>query len=247
MINYLRADLKRIYMRIPRLIALLVVYAALIAMLCFSVDEEWNGINFVVTLSQFSIALPVLLGVIELVSVYADDFKAKTMQIAIGIGIKRRRVILVKLIEMAVLICTDLLFLALVALIVGGGILHAGLQAEQYVDTAVLILDVWMKIVGYSSISMILMFFMQSTGMATLVYIALSSTVVYRLSSMLLEAKWIAPLHLGRYTITALLNIFHSQLVLGNFHIASLIGILIYVGLGFGITVFLFKGRELEF
>ncbi|MGL6269561.1 MAG: hypothetical protein ACRC2O_16625, partial [Chitinophagaceae bacterium] len=86
------------------------IYAILIIVLVIASKGQWNAVTFVLAVEQYIEFLPVLIGLVELISVFTEDFKAKTMQVAIGIGSPRYRIVLSKLIEMMLLVLVDLMF-----------------------------------------------------------------------------------------------------------------------------------------
>jgi len=244
--NYVLADLKRIIKRLPRIIVMAIIYAALLAVIYAAYKNLWTSITFVLYVEQYIAVLTTGLGLVELITVYADDFKAKTMQVAIGIGIPRRVVVLCKVIEAAVLTLIDLLLFALVAF-AAGAVLHAGLETDQITEILISLLKVWLSVVSYVNLAMILMFFTQSTGPGTLLYLALSMGILNMLVSLLAGIEEIEFLHLDNYMLTTFIKTFTTRLMIGNFSAGALIGILVYIAIGYFLTVFLFRKRELEF
>ncbi|MCI2049769.1 MAG: hypothetical protein LKJ76_08650 [Lachnospiraceae bacterium] len=245
--NYISADLKRICRRIPRAIVLASVYVILILIVVLSAGQNtWNSVTFTLIVEQYIAALTVIFGIIELISVYSDDFKAKTMQVAIGTGLQRDRVVFSKYTELLVLTFADLVLFAAAALI-SAAVVKTGYSADQAMEISVLCFKVWLSIAGYSSLSMILIFFTQATGLATLLYLGLAAKIVSALLSLLTDLDAIQFLHLNRLLLSTMLDTFGSRLVLNNFNVPSFIGILVYIGIGYAATVFLFRKRELEF
>ena len=56
---------------------------------------------YVAKATSFLSFFPLIIGVFVFLSVYADDFKCRSMQVAIGYGMPRGRIILAKLLESA--------------------------------------------------------------------------------------------------------------------------------------------------
>ena len=246
MIGYLCADLKRIAVRIPRWIVLLVLYGILVAILVFSHNEETTSVVFITMVEQYIRVLTVFLGLVELISIYSDDFKARTMQVAIGIGVSRRAVILCKFLELLLYAFIDLAAFGLIALVVSL-IQRIGLHSAQIVEMFTMLFNVWVSIAGYISLSMIVLFFMQATGIGTLLYLALSTGTVSSLLSLLTGLDAVKRFHLDQYTLTSLLKASGTQLLLGNIHWAAFLGVALYIALGYNRTSALFRRRELEF
>ena len=71
MTNYISADLKRIFKRVPRLIVLAAVYAGFIIYLAASGAGKGRGSDYISLSNQYlANMLPLLFGVIELISVF---------------------------------------------------------------------------------------------------------------------------------------------------------------------------------
>ncbi|MGL4284045.1 MAG: hypothetical protein ACRCSI_10700, partial [Eubacterium aggregans] len=94
--------------------------------------------------------LTVMIGLVELLSVFSDDFKAKTMQVAIGLGIFRWCIVLCKLIEVMVLVLADLLIFALVVFI-AAPFVRVAPNVQQVLEMMGNLFGVWLGIIGFSS------------------------------------------------------------------------------------------------
>lgn len=247
MFNYLIADLRRIALRIPHALALIGIYAILVIMLIFGFNSEgWNSVSLVTMTIQYINFLTILLGLVELNAVFSDDFKTKTIQVAIGIGISRWRVILTKFLELAILVFVDIVVVLFIA-IVCGGFMNAFPTYSQIVEIWSQLFSVWLGILGYMSLTMIIIFLMQGTGIATILYLALSSGIFNMVIGLLSSFEIFESLHLQKYTLTSLLGMFGSQLTLGSFNFSMFIGIIFYIAIGYGMAVAIFRKRELDF
>lgn len=246
MLNYIRADLKRIFTRVPRLVVLFLCYAGLAAIILVLHNEQWNSVVFTSGVEQYIKFLTAGLGLLELISVYSDDFRAKTMQVAIGIGIPRRNVVICKITEVGILVLADLLLFGAIMFTMGG-ILKSDINADQTMELIAYLVKTWISILSYMSLSMILLFFTQSSGPGTLLYVGLSIGLLKGLFELLAGIDAIQFLHLNTYTLSALLNTFGTRLLVGIFHVPSFFGILVYFAAGNLLTIFLFQKRELEF
>lgn len=246
MFNYILADLKRIALRIPRALVMVAIYAILIIVLVIASKGQWNAVTFVLAVEQYIEFLPVLIGLVELISVFTEDFKAKTMQVAIGIGIPRYRIVLSKLIEMMLLVLVDLMFVFVIALITGA-IMQVWPDGQQLMAILGNLFGTWMGAMAYASLTMILIFFTQGMGIATLLYLAFCGKIVYTLLDIIFSIEIITSLHLQRFTLTAMIQLFNSKILLGTFSTATFLGILLYIVLGYLGAVAVFNRRELDF
>ncbi len=247
MINYLYADLRRVLTRIPRLFVLLPVYILLSVI--FIIAKNTNGLDSVVfmsTFGQYMDIIPIVVGITELVSIFSSDFKAKTMQVAIGIGIPRRRIVLSKLLEVIIIILIDTLIIGIIS--VGtGAFLGIELNSEQFMEIFARLLTFWLKICCFIDISMILIFNMQSTGIAIVFYMFCAPGFIRSILKLLLELDFLKPLYLSNALPSSLFETFQTRMVLGNISIGHFIGIAIYIVAAYFITVLTFKKRELDF
>lgn len=246
MANYIIADLKRISVRIPRLIALAAVYAVLVLLIFLSDRSALTSVTFVLFVGQYISYLPVILGTLALLAVYGDDFKARTMQVAIGIGITRSKVVICKLIEMMIVVLIDIFVLTAVVGI-SAAVLDMALTGEQVMEITAQLFTMWISIIAYSSLAMILLFFTQAAGIAVLLYIALSAKIVSSIVAFPLEIDALLRFHLNRYLLTPFLMRFKTHLVLGSFDVPTFLGVVVYIVAGVGIAIALFRKRELEF
>ena len=95
--NYVMTDFRRIGKRLPRILLVLAVYSILFIINLVTLTQgTLDSVNFVIMTESFIGGMPLMIGTIELIAVFSDDFKAKTMQVAIGIGIPRYKVVLSK-------------------------------------------------------------------------------------------------------------------------------------------------------
>ncbi len=94
--NYIKADFKRIFAKRIHCILIVLIYLAIaaLAVLKASNEETYMG-----TASMIAGTLPIYFGTIVFFAVFSDDAKARTMQVAIGRGLTRKKVIYAKIIE----------------------------------------------------------------------------------------------------------------------------------------------------
>lgn len=246
MSNYICADLKRILFRLPRIILTLLVYAVFAAVVAYTYYAQWSSINFVTNVQLYIEFLPILLGLVELIAVFADDFRAKTMQVAIGLGISRAKVVYSKLIEVVVLAAIDLAVLAVIILGVAS-YLEAGLSPAQSKELLIGLTMAGVTTISYISVTMILMFYNQSTGLGRILYLLLSAGMVSAVVSLIGVIEFLEPLNIESHTMSHYLSVTRARWIVGIFDVKAVIACLIYIAASTAITIFLFKKSELEF
>ena len=246
MIRYMKADFHRIFGRLSRNIALLVLFAALGAFL-YSVAEGSTPYELVETVTKMIniVGCPVF-GLVEYGVVYSDDLKAKTMQIAIGSGISRRRVVLTKWLEIMLLTALDLIIFLGVAFVVSM-LRGAVFSGEPLLDVLLLTAFSLLKLAGAAAVTGLLLFGTMNTGLSMVLFILSSTGILYFIVSGILTIGPLARLHLDSYLFTSLLEAAKSRAVIGTLSIRHLAGALCYLLIFYLLTCFLFRKVELEF
>lgn len=242
--NYMKADLRRIAKRIPRIVLLLLILA-LIVFLSYNNEVE-TPYDIMEGLKMFLKYSPLVLGAIEILYVFGDDFRGKTAQIAIGIGISRRKVILSKWLEMVILYAIDAILVLAAAFAtkaVCGSFFSFALAGELVILYLISILEL------ACFIGLVLAFFFTSQGitMGLLIFVLLESGGISSLLGYVFNLKWLLPLHLGNFTLTNCINVFRTRCLIGAFNPTAVCGIIIYILLGYLITYNIYKKLELEF
>ena len=248
MLRYIIADLKRILLRGPRTLALLFTYFfGIISMFGAHKSGNWNSVAMVSWMDQFTAIMLIMLGVIEIFAVYGDDFKAKSMQVAIGVGISRKKIVFSKMMEMVILVLVDIVVGVLIMIAFGCGVFHTEIRPEQVGEICAMYSAVWLYTMACASLAIVLAFVVQGTALSAILYLLFALGVVDGSIGALLNLKWIKELHLTQFQLTSLFDVFKARLILGTFRWGEFIGILIYLAIGFVATMLLFEKRELEF
>lgn len=245
--NYVKADIWRIVKRIPRMIAILIMNIVFaIVIIKASAGDSWNSVFFMgKMLTGFSI-IAWLCGIVEFISVFSDDFRAKTMQVAIGMGMKRRHVILTKWLDCMFLIISDMLLVCIVGLLTGAAT-GVRVNGEQLVDLLINVLGEILVSGAYYSLAMVLVFFMQSVLIPLIVYICLVVNLFHTILQYLFSLEAIRSWNLSKYLLTDASQLFVSRLTVGTFDVKALLLILAYIIIGYVLSSVVFRKKELEF
>jgi len=243
--NYIKADLYRI---IHKKIRWIILVAISIASSCAGLkacDNLFSAIEG--TMGNIAL-MAIVMGVAELMIVYGDDFKAKTMQIAIGTGLPRQKVVHAKWLEYMVVAAIDVIVYSLIALLVS--VIYVGTQGGF--DVKVFLITVimsWLEMTAYVGCVMFIMFVTQGTGMAVLVYLflILGPLINEFIIQKIVEMLNINRFHIESYFLYEMIDTVKARLILGEFSWANAFGILIYMMISFALASILFKKKELEF
>lgn len=245
--KYIRADLYRLWRRIPRLILLVIVVYLIGDMFRPGANQDSTILDLMDMFEEVLKYVPVYFGVIELMYVFGDDFIGKTAQIAIGTGVTRREVVFSKWIEIVINTAIDAVIITIIVLIESIIKTHT-MPGELLAAVLVHLLVAVMATAAYIAVVLPIMFAMQNITVAFLLYPLFSSGLFSKFIDFLGNAvKFIRVHHLASYTLYNCLNVFRSRLILGSFSITSFVGMLIYVCAGVAITLAVYKKKELEF
>lgn len=246
--NYVLADVYRLMRRRPRIVLLILIYIITLIGMNFTRGQlTWNSVAFIGSYEIIFGMAGIAVCLLEFLFVYASDFKARIMQVAIGRGLSRPQVVLSKFIEVAIMDVISLGILWILILIYGAvtGIRLSGTQGFEM--AVVFVTDMFSELIVTGLVA-IFLFLFQNAGVSALVYAAVSCDpmqYVYRIFSE--KFKIIVSLHLQDLCFSALCERFKSHLILGQFNFPALLGIACYILIGYFVTVAIFKRRELDF
>lgn len=252
MLNYIIADYKRIAGRIPRIFlvfAYLVTYFLIVLINFNKAKGGYSSINLMehTTSIIFSFG-PAVIGLIAFITAFSYDFKAKTMQVAIGLGISRLKVIVAKLIQIALVAITDMILfgigLAVLCFITG-----IPLAPHQIRTVLIDMLSLVLYTCCASSIVMFIVFKLQNMLVPMVAYILVVLGGIRALIRTLARflPSFIADMHLENYTFEYFLETFRTNLMMGRFEVVHLFGCFVIMALGLFICWLVFRKMELDF
>ena len=249
MTNYIAADLRRIFRKQSFLWAF-GAFAGCFAILVFIYfNPSFTAEMYISKMTSFMSFFPLVVGLLTFLSVYADDFKCRSMQIAIGYGMPRGRIILAKLLESAVLLLATA---AGMAVLLAGAPLLLGLAptSQQMASLVLTAAAELLRALGYGAISAVAVFLTQNATGGTILYVLLSSKTVYIIATMLLGQDFLRNTvgDLTKYLYTSMLYTCKADLVQGGQpYISLMVALLVYIVLPTVISVVGFRKKELEF
>ena len=249
MMNYLSADLRRILHK-QSFLGSVGAFAVLFAVLVFIYfNPSFTAEMYVAKVTSFLSFFPLIIGVFVFMSVYADDFKCRSMQVAIGYGMPRSRIILVKLLESAILLLGTSVIMGILVLCTPV-VLGLVPNTQQLMSLALTVATEMFRALGYLSLSTIPVFFSQDAVGGIIVYVLLSSKTVYIVLTMILGQEFLVNTigDLTHYLYTAQLYTVKADLMSGNSFIFPFVtALLVYIVLPTIIAIIGFRKKELEF
>lgn len=249
MMNYLSADLRRILHK-QSFLGSVGAFAVLFAVLVFIYfNPSFTAEMYVAKVTSFLSFFPLIIGVFVFMSVYADDFKCRSMQVAIGYGMPRSRIILAKLLESAILLLGIAVIMGILVLCTPVA-LGLAPNTQQLMSLALTVIAEMLRALGYLALSTIPVFFSQDAVGGIIADVLLSSKTVYIVMSMVLGQEFLVDTigDLTQYLYTTQLYAVKADLMDGNPCIIPFVtALLIYIFLPTIIAIIGFRKKELEF
>ena len=192
---------------------------------------------------------PLVIGTLLFVSVYADDFKCRAMQVAIGAGVSREGIVLAKFGECALLLLFTLLPTAALCFLLPGirNLFYTGAEA---VSVALTVAQIFLRTLGFMQLAATLCFLTQNSLQGAIAFALLSSNAMFILITMTLLT---GPLkdNVGRlrpFLYTALLRSVQSNIQNGKpFAGIFVLAIGMYMLLPLMLALLGFRKKELSF
>lgn len=187
--------------------------------------------------------LPALLGGYFFTSLYTDDLAAKNLITLVGFGTSRSRIVVTKLLLMA--LTTLLAYGLFTALHLGiFAVLGHGATGSQASAVLVIALQSWLLTLGFAAVSSVVVYGLQKATFAVVTYFMLAFSVV---TMLITAATSMVNIDLTGHLISGTTSRIMGGLLTASSLGAPLIEYLAYVALAIAASIFLFKNRELEF
>lgn len=192
---------------------------------------------------------PLVIGTLLFVSVYADDFKCRAMQVAIGAGVSREGIVLAKFGECALLLLFTLLPTAALCFLLPGirHLFYTGAEAEA---VALTVAQVYLRTLGFMQLAATLCFLTQNSLQGAIAFALLSSNAMFILITMTLLT---GPLknNVGRlqpFLYTSMLRSVQTDILNGKPFVGMFVlAIGVYMLLPLILALLGFRKKELSF
>lgn len=249
MTNYIFADIRRVFHKRSFLAAAGIYAGIFLFMMFVYFNPTFTPDAYAAKTESFLSFFPFLIGLALFLAVYYDDFKSRSMQVAIGHGMPRYKVVLSKFIESLILFATAALCVTALVLAAPAamGLALSGTQIKALVSGVFVEM---LRGIGYVSISAIPVFFTQNAVSGTICNVLLSSKTVLLLASMILGQEFIVNSFgdLAKYLFSVQLYAAQGAFVqAGSIGLALIITVAVYILLPVLISVYCFNKKELEF
>ena len=245
----IRADIRRILKKRSVIVLFLLALFYLCSTVVGSyVAYEQGSIVAVKSLMRRMTIPELMLGLVILFGVYADDFRSMSYSCVIGRGLTRSKLVLAKLLDTVIL---TVIMYGIITLV-----LMAGLRAVDCSFTPRLsrafyltILITIYKAVGYIALSSVILYVTDNIPLRTISLLLLYIVVPFSTLLFSLNAQ-VKALHIERLHYAGLADNAFSDFLFGSAGMGIgklLLGLLVYLGLVLFVTVKIFDKKELEF
>lgn len=192
---------------------------------------------------------PLVIGTLLFVSVYADDFKCRAMQAAIGAGVSREGIVLAKFGECALLLLFTLVPTAAHCFLLPG-VRHLFYTGAEAFSVALTIAQIFLRTLGFMQFAATLCFLTQNSLQGAIAFALLASNALYILITMIFLT---GPLknNVGRlqpFLYTALLRTVQRNILSGKSFVGMFVlAIGMYMLLPLILALLGFRKKELSF
>ena len=197
------------------------------------------------TVLMIGAVAPLLLGLPIFLAVFSDDFRSHAMQMAIGTGLSRTRLILARFIEVILLTIEVTVFMLIAAFISG---LIQKMPMDVITETIGTSLINLIPMICYLALCLIPVYGMQSTTLAMVMYILFTAgvpgTVLNAIRNGIPQIK---DIHIEWILPEKLIN---DVAISGNYSLGWIVWIIVpvvFIIIPVWLSIVIFKKKELEF
>ena len=252
MLNYILADYKRVISRIPRIVFVLLYQAAFVIFVLIKHNRAAGNYTSVTLIDNastlFGTWFIIVVCLIDFIQSFSFDFRAKTIQVALGIGISRLNVILAKLAQTAMVMLTDLVvtFTTFGILAAVFGTPLAGHQLNYIICHGLCSVALSVCTVA---LLLPLVFRTQNMVMSMVGYFLLASSMLTGLVRELsrLGPEFIARLELEKFCYDSSIQLVQTNAIQHTFQLWPVIVSIAWFALGIYLSWLSFRKMELDF
>lgn len=245
MISNMKADTFRVLKKKSFYVTSIIILALFLITFLLSKVFTSTEINLTESFTAFTaipIALfPFLVGLPIFIAVFTDDFKSHAMQIAIGRGLSRNKLILCRFTEVLILFAAiSVVSTALIAILS----LIMRIPANLCVDLIWNLLEGDLLVICYTCISMIFVYLTQNTVLALIILILFVANVIDLILTGISMIPFFQKIHLDLSAITP--SSITSSAEEGKPYLWLLL-VLFYIVVPILLSMIIFRKKELEF
>lgn len=248
MVQLIKADLYRIFNKKTMYVYVGFCAVAFVGLMLLMNANGMDAKSYPTFVSVITNFMGLFVGTFVVALVYNDDLKSKSLQSAIGFGMKRSTLVFTKfglaLIMFAIMV---LGYSALVAIM--PQVMGYTLEAQTVTIIAGNIMIEVVKIIAYIGLVSVVAFAIQKPTFVTTIFILLATGTFGSLLGLILGQGFMIKIfgNLMQYTPTVMGNTYMINLSENVQRFDAIGAILIYALVGLVVSAILFKNKELEF
>ena len=245
----LEADLKRVLVKLLPWILLVAWFVFDTVSIATSIgkapDRSFAVFSKLIGLHSFAMKI---IGFAALLGIYADEFKSMVMIGVIGRGLSRDKFVIGKFLDLCVMtvlmeVITIIYILVLKALF---GATFAPIETRFLIVSFII---EFLQTIAYVAIAAFFYFLSENAAIGLFAYLTFQIIIPLSLELLLLMTN-LGKYHAERYYVDGMMSVAASDFIMGDFVGGIgyvLVAILIYIIGATGITMLIFRRKELEF
>lgn len=244
--NFFKADFYRVMTKKSRIFLMILMAAGELGYLAYQASKAGNNaIQVTMKIGNMELIYLYFIALSNLFIIYRDDFRAQNMQVAIGIGVERWKIVVAKWLTTTMVILIDITFLTAVefAVVISEGKLAGGFAVNLVIMGQ---METVIQIVLASTLAMIIIFQMQKAIWGVLAYLYVSAGITSQILSAAAGNRIVQKLQLWNIGAGDQGTAFIGGLMIGEFNIGSFLMVVLYLVIGIGGSIYLFSRKEIE-
>ena len=190
---------------------------------------------------------PFLTGIPIFTSVYSDDFKSHSMQVSIGRGFSRNKLVYARFFETVIMLIEA--FFIFSAFIIGLALIF-GIKGSAMGDTLEALWKMYPNIICYYAVAMIFVFLTQAGTLGLVVYILLAASITDLILNALTLIPFISKMKfdITNATIDGMIRcMFSEEREMWKRAVYGIAALVVYIIIPIIVSKKIFKHKELEF
>ena len=243
------ADMNRIAAKVFPWFFLACAYAYLVIRLTIDIDgsPDRDFFFFEQVVMNYQWVLTIV-GFAALIGIYADEYKSMSMIAVIGSGISREKFVFTKFMDLCFLTFQmEALFVIYVIILkVAFGVRLTPVETRYLILMFVLY---YLETLSYVVLAAIFYFLSENAAVGMFAYLVFDMIIPVMLMLVVTMSKF-GKYHPERYYVSGMISAAFSDFIMGDFGegvLFVLLALAIYVFCALGITILIFKRKELEF
>lgn len=244
--NFFKADFYRVMTKKSRIFLLILMAAGDIGYLVYQASKASNNaIQVTMKIGNPELIYMYFIAMSNLFIIYRDDFRAQNMQVAIGIGVERWKIVVAKWLTTTMVILIDITFLTAVefAVVISEGKLAGGFAVSLVIMSQI---ETVIQIVLASTLAMVIIFQMQKAIWGVLAYLYVAAGITSQIISVAAGNRIVQKFQLWNIGAADQGASFVGKLMIGEFGIGNFLMVLLYLAIGIGGSIYLFSKKEVE-